>query len=135
VAKNRNPLSAVFAGNLGGGRRSHRRYLVDLVICCRALPSRRVVVGKTYDISSGGVRFTSSEFMAPGTKVELAIDWPVPLDGASPLQLKGWGTVLRTDKRGTAIKIERHEFCPQRTRTVPPPAHGFGGSVEQRKRD
>ncbi|HYW48448.1 MAG TPA: PilZ domain-containing protein [Bryobacteraceae bacterium] len=135
MAKNRNPLSAVFAGNLGGGRRSHRRYLVDLVICCRALPGGRPVVGRTYDISSGGVRFTSSEILDPGTKVELAIDWPVLLDGASPLQLIGWGNVLRTGKHGTAIKIERHEFWTRGTRTVPPPVGGFGGSFEQRKRD
>jgi len=135
MAKERNTLHTAFAGNSGSERRSHRRYLVDLVICCRALPSRRVVVGKTYDISIGGVRFTSSEILDPGTKVELAIDWPVLLDGASPLQLIGWGNVLRTGKHGTAIKIERHEFWTRGTRTVPPPVGGFGGSFEQRKRD
>jgi hypothetical protein len=94
----------------GNGRRSHRRYPIDLAIRCRGLPSDRVLLGKIRDISSGGVRFTSSEILAPGTRVELSIDWPVLLDHACRLQLKCQGRVLRSDGHGTAIEMERHEF-------------------------
>ena len=101
--------------NSGHERRSHRRYPVDLGIWCRALPSGRVVAGKICDISSHGVRFTSSQILAPGAKVELAIDWPVLLDNACPLALRGQGRVLRSDRHSTAIEIERHEFCTRKT--------------------
>jgi hypothetical protein len=119
--------------NSGNGRRSDRRYPVDLGISCRALSrhtdrtvGRRVVLGRIRDISSGGVRFTSSELLAPGTKVELSIDWPVLLDGACRLQLKGRGRVLRSDEHGIAIKIERHEFC---TRKYQCQTVALGGAV------
>jgi len=118
MAKERNSLRMAVAENSGSGRRKHWRYPVDLEIRCRALPSDRVVLGKICDISSHGVRFTSSEILALGATVELAIDWPVLLDGACPLQLKGRGRVLRNDKHGTAIEIERHEFCTRKTETA-----------------
>jgi len=118
VAKERHPLYIAVAENSGSERRKHRRYPVDLEIRCRALRSGRVALGRICDISSHGVRFTSSEVLAPGTKVELTIDWPVLLDGACPLQLKGRGHVLRNDKHGTAIEIERHEFCTRKTETA-----------------
>ena len=110
--------------NSRSGRRSHRRYPVDLGISCRALSRHtervgsRVVLGRIRDISSGGVRFTSSEILAPGTKVELSIDWPLLLDGACRLRLKGWGRVLRSDEHGIAIEIERHEFCTRKYQTA-----------------
>jgi len=106
------------ADNSGNGRRLHRRYPMDLGIRCRALRTDRVVLGKICDISSGGVRFISSEVLTPGTKVELAIDWPVLLDSACHLQLKGQGHVLRCDEHGTAIEIERHEFYTRKTQTT-----------------
>jgi hypothetical protein len=110
--------------NSRSGRRSHRRYPVDLGISCRALSRHtervgsRVVLGRIREISSGGVRFTSSEILVPGTTVELSIDWPLLLDGACRLRLKGWGRVLRSDEHGIAIEIERHEFCTRKYQTA-----------------
>jgi hypothetical protein len=104
--------------NLGNRRRSHNRYPLDLGIQCSALRGDRVILGKIRDISSGGVRFTSTETLRPGTKVDISIDWPMLLDGACPLQLKGRGRVLRSDERGTAIAIEHHAFCTRKTQTA-----------------
>jgi hypothetical protein len=92
----------------GDGRRSHRRYPVDLGIRCR-LETDRILLGKIRDLSTGGVRFTSSEILALGTKVELSIDWPARL-GHVRLQLKCSGRVIRCDGQGTTVKIGRHEF-------------------------
>ena len=100
----------------GTGRRSHRRYTIELGIRCREIRGDRDVFGKISDISTGGVRFTSSQSQAPGTTVEISIEWPMRLDGTCHLQLKGRGRVLRSDENETAIKIERYEFC---TRTAP----------------
>jgi hypothetical protein len=94
----------------GNGRRSHRRYPLDLGIRLKQLPNDRVSLGKIRDLSSGGVRFTSSETLAPGMTVELSIDWPARL-GHVRVQLKCSGRVLRSDGYGTAVKIECQEFC------------------------
>jgi hypothetical protein len=97
------------------GRRSHRCYPVDFGIRCRRLETDRVLLGRIRDISTGGVRFTSSEILAPGTKVELSIGWPSLLDHACRLQLKCRGRVLRSDAHGTAVKMEGHEFYTRKT--------------------
>ena len=103
----------------GIGRRSHRRYAIGLGIRCREIRGDRDVFGKVSDISTGGVRFTSFQTLAPGTTVGLSIEWPVLLDGTCRLQLIIRGSVLRSDEHETAIKIERYEFCTRRNRTAP----------------
>ena len=90
--------------------RSHCRFAIDLELQCRRLRNGSVVLGKSCDICSGGVRFASSETLAPATRVELSIDWPALLNGDCPLQLKVRGHVLRNDQHGTAIEIEHYEF-------------------------
>ena len=82
------------------------------------LRSDLVIFGKIRDISSSGVRFTSSEILALGKKVELSIDWPILLDSTCRLQLKGQGRVIRSDEHGTAIEIEHHEFCTRKTQSA-----------------
>ncbi len=104
--------------NAGNGRRSHYRYPIDLGIRCRVLRSDLIVFGKIRDISSSGVRFTSSEILAPGKKVELSIDWPILLDGTCRLQLRGQGRIVRSDEHGTAIEIEHHEFCTRKAQSA-----------------
>lgn len=103
--------------NSGDRLRSHRRYPIDVGIRCRALRSDEVVLGRICDISSGGVRFTSSEILAPGKKVEISIDWPVLLDGACRLQLRAQGLVVRNDQHGTAIEFERYDFYTRKAGT------------------
>ena len=94
----------------GDGRRSHFRFPIDLPIRCRPLTGHKCSCGRIRDISSGGIRFVSSEALAPGEPVELAIDWPVLHEGESRLLLKCQGRVIRCHKSGTVVKIERHQF-------------------------
>jgi hypothetical protein len=95
----------------GNGRRSHRRYPADWGIRCGAIGGDRVVLGKISDISTGGVRFTSSQTIAPGAMVELSIEWPVLLKGAFSVHLKGRGRVIRCAEHETVIKFEHDEFA------------------------
>ena len=94
-------------------------------------------MGKICDISSGGVRFmsdwhqtvdTSSEPLALGTKVELSIDWPVLLDGACRLQLKGRGRIVRSDGHAIAIEFERYEFCTRKAHAAASFGAGTAGT-------
>ena len=89
--------------------RSHRRYPLKLQVQCRVAHSDQVYSGKIVDMSRGGICFACSEVFPRGTKIELAIDWPISLDDVL-LQLRVTGRVLRDDHRGTAIEILRHEF-------------------------
>lgn len=66
--------------------------------------------GKTIDMSSGGVFFTTEGELPHGRLIELSVNWPARLDGVCPLQLVALGRVVRSDGAGAAVRIERYEF-------------------------
>lgn len=72
-------------------------------------------IGKTLDISSGGIRFTTPDRLQPGRVVELSVNWPARLEGTCPLQFVATCKVVRSDASTAAVRIERYEF---RTRSV-----------------
>jgi hypothetical protein len=67
-------------------------------------------VGRTLDIGSGGILFTTEERLPIGRLVELAMNWPVRLDGVCPLQFVAVGKVVRSDATKAVVQIERYEF-------------------------
>ena len=71
--------------------------------------------GRTIDISSSGLSFTSDKPLSIGQGLDLFIDWPVQLDGDVQLQLVVSGVVVRVAGAVTALQIGRHEF---RTRSA-----------------
>jgi c-di-GMP-binding flagellar brake protein YcgR len=101
--------------NLGGTveRRGNSRFPVKEDVRYRVLQSKAVQVsgsGKTLDMSSGGILFTTSERLQPGRLVEIAVNWPARLHGTCPLQLVATGRVVRSDDDTAAVRIERYEF-------------------------
>jgi c-di-GMP-binding flagellar brake protein YcgR len=66
--------------------------------------------GKTVDISSGGILFTTTERLQPGRLIEISVNWPARLDGTCALQLVATGRVVRSDNATAAVRIERYEF-------------------------
>ena len=71
---------------------------------------RKTGSGQTIDLSSSGLSFTGDRPLLTGQELEVAIDWPVLLDGGVRLQLVMSGVVVRTSGTTTALKIQRHEF-------------------------
>ncbi len=69
--------------------------------------------GKTVNMSSGGVLFTTEGLLVPGKQVELAISWPVQLDSKVPLKLVARGRVVRAEEGMAAIEIQQYEFRTQ----------------------
>jgi len=67
-------------------------------------------VGKTLNIGSGGILFTTEEKLPMGRLVEVAVNWPVRLDGACPLQFVAVGKVVRSEAAKAAVQIDRYEF-------------------------
>jgi c-di-GMP-binding flagellar brake protein YcgR len=76
--------------------------------------------GKTLNISSTGVLFTSERPLAPGERVEVAVNWPAQLDHKHPLKLVASGRVVRATDGAVAISIDRHEFRMQGANRLAP---------------
>jgi len=66
--------------------------------------------GKSINISSGGILFTTDCHLQPGTGIEVTISWPVLLDSEVSLRLVTRGQVIRSGAGTTAMKIYRYEF-------------------------
>jgi hypothetical protein len=76
-----------------------------------------VGAGKTLNIGSGGVLFTTESRLPIGRMVELSVNWPARLDGTCPLKFVASGRVIRAEDDRAAVRIERYEFRTRSTRT------------------
>src|SRR5450756_3035812 len=110
----------VAQGNaIGGNRRQDRRYHLQLELKWKLIRRRRVLdtgVGKTVNVSSGGILFDAGRYLPEGLNVELSIAWPVLLHNVAPMQLVATGKIVRGDGRRVAIQTVQHEF---RTAGIP----------------
>jgi len=100
-------------------RRIKRRFQIEQEVKYKMLYGQRIAetgAGKTVNISSGGVWFTTENTLTPGMPVELSMNWPVLLNDSCPMKLMIYGCVIRTNDRGAAVAIERYEFRTQGTR-------------------
>lgn len=100
-------------------RRDARRFPLETEIRWRPLSFRgeaRPGKGMTINMSSNGVLFTTEAPLRIGTRLELSIHWPVPLNSVCPLKLVTHGRVTRTLPAGAAVHIDRYEFRTRGTR-------------------
>jgi hypothetical protein len=67
-------------------------------------------LGKTLNMSSGGVLFTTETPLPEGERVEIAVSWPAQLNDVLPLKLVAMGRLVRADESQAAIAVERYEF-------------------------
>ncbi len=73
--------------------------------------------GKTVNMSSAGVLFTTGKMLLPGRRLELSISWPAQLDNRCALQLMARGRVVRFEGNTAALEVVKHEF---RTKSAKP---------------
>ena len=66
--------------------------------------------GKTLNMSSNGVLFTTEHMLLPGKRMELAISWPAQLNNKTPLKLVARGRIIRYDDGRAAMEIQQYEF-------------------------
>ncbi len=76
--------------------------------------------GRTVNMSSNGVLFTTERTLSTGERLELAVAWPAHLDNRCPLKLVTTGRVVRSEQGRAAIAIERYEFRTQGSRAMHP---------------
>lgn len=111
----------------GGGdreRRTKRRFQIEQEVRYKMLYGQRIAEtgsGRTINISSGGVWFTTEAMLTSGMPIELSMSWPVLLNDSCPMKLMIYGCVVRSNDKGAAVAIERYEFRTQ-GRTMQPAA-------------
>ena len=71
--------------------------------------------GKTVNISSSGISFTTESYLPLGERAELSVDWPVQLNELCGLKLVAIGKVVRASRESAVIRIDKYDF---RTRAV-----------------
>lgn len=69
--------------------------------------------GKTVNISSSGVLFTTEHMLSPGRRLELSISWPAQLNDKCGLKLIARGRVVRYEGNCAAMEIQQYEFRTQ----------------------
>jgi len=100
----------------GSDRRHSDRFPIEREVRYRVLSKRTAEEsgdGKTINISSSGVLFTSSHVLLPGRRMELSISWPAQLDNKTALKLVARGRVVRFEQGRAALEIEQYEFRTQ----------------------
>jgi hypothetical protein len=105
-------------------RRQKRRFAIEQEVRYKMLYGQRIAetgVGKTMNISSSGVWFSTDNMLTAGMPVELSMNWPVLLNDSCPMKLMVYGCVVRSDERGAAVAIERYEFRTQGSKAFQQP--------------
>ena len=108
-------LKAVFRPN--SERRLTSRFPFREEVRYRVLNSRLNKIagaGRTLNMGSGGILFTTEEKLPLGRSVEVAVDWPARLDGVCALQFVASGKVVRAEANRAAVRIERYQFKTRR---------------------
>ncbi|MGA2146290.1 MAG: hypothetical protein ABSH49_15150 [Bryobacteraceae bacterium] len=99
--------------NVERERRMKRRFQIEQDVRYKMLYGQRIAEtgsGRTLNISSGGVWFTTDSMLATGMPIELSMTWPVLLNDSCAMKLMIYGCVVRSNEKGAAVAIERYEF-------------------------
>jgi len=103
-------------GALAGERRKSSRFPIERDVRYKTLNQRAETLagnGKTLNISSSGVLFTSDHDLPVGTRLEVSISWPAQLNDRCLLNLVARGRVTRHNKGQLALQIQQYEFRTQ----------------------
>jgi hypothetical protein len=103
-------------------RRHSDRFPIEREVRYRVLNKRgsdEAGEGKSLNISSSGVLFTSQHLLVPGRRMELSISWPAQLNDKCALKLVARGRVIRFERGRTAVEIQQYEFRTQSATSEP----------------
>ncbi|MCU1273642.1 MAG: type pilus assembly PilZ [Bryobacterales bacterium] len=73
--------------------------------------------GRTVNISSCGILFSTESYLPLGQRAELSVDWPAQLNEHCGLKLVAIGKIVRSSGDTAVIRIEKYDF---RTRAAAP---------------
>lgn len=94
-------------------RRNTDRFPIESDLRYKVLESKGLPeagLGRTLNMSSGGVLFTSETQLPVGRRVELSVDWPAQLNENCGLKLVALGRIVRSTAEAAAIRIDKYDF-------------------------
>jgi len=97
-------------------RRGADRFPIEQDVRYRVLSRRQdesARLGKTVNMSSSGILFSTEEDLQAGRQVEVSVAWPAQLNNQTPLKLVAKGRVVRVENRRAALEIQHYEFRTQ----------------------
>src|SRR5690349_24091812 len=103
-------------------RRRSSRFPIEREVRYKTLNQRTEILsgnGKTLNISSSGVLFTSDHDLPVGTRLEVSISWPAQLNEKRLLKLVARGRVARHTKGQLSLQIHEYEFRTQSRAALP----------------
>ena len=97
-------------------RRASNRLPIEREVKYKVMLGRgnvKMGAGRTINISSAGILFTTEDQLPLGERVELSVSWPAQLNNSLPLKFVAMGRLVRCEEAQAAIAIERYEFKTQ----------------------
>jgi hypothetical protein len=94
-------------------RRSTDRFPIERTVHYKVLNKRsgdEIGEGRTVNISSTGVLFTTEHMLLPGRRLEVSISWPAQLNEKCSLRLVARGRIVRFEEGLAAMEIQQYEF-------------------------
>lgn len=102
------------AQNTGNSERRHSdRFPIEREVRYRVLNKRggeEAGDGKTVNMSSAGILFTTEAMVLPGRRLEISVNWPAQLNNQCALKLVARGRVVRFEGGRAAMEIQQYEF-------------------------
>jgi hypothetical protein len=99
---------------ISGERRSRQRFALQLPLEYRVIGTKASAgYATTRDLSSAGIAFELDEELPARCQMELALQWPIPMEGGTPLKLVLRGTLLRKEQGLAVLKVQRCQFRSQ----------------------
>ena len=100
----------------GGGRRNRpaKSFPIHQDVCYQCMRGNCLAAcgsGKTLEIGSREVRFTTQRPLSLPAIVRLAVAWPATLNDTCCLKLEMSGWVVRSEPFAAVARIERYRFC------------------------
>ena len=105
-------------------RRTSDRFPIERDVRYRVLNRKTADefgAGRTINISSTGILFSTEQLLLPGKRLELSVSWPAQLDNQCPLKLVARGKVVRYEPGCAAVEIQQYEFRTQGSRGLTAP--------------
>jgi hypothetical protein len=105
-------------GKIPDERRASHRLPIERDVCYKVLEGKKTLevgAGRTLNISSKGILFTTEFPLPNGKRVELSVSWPSRLDNIIPLKLVAVGRLVRVEEKQAAITIEQYTFKTSRS--------------------
>lgn len=120
-------------GGVKKDRRAKKRFHIEREVRYKLLNGHSIAesgVGKTMDLSSTGISFTTETPLVAGTLVEVSISWPALLNNNCPMKLMVFGRVIRSQQNLAAATVEKYEFRTSgRPVSGPPDGNGARPSL------